>query len=59
MLFETLGDRKNPAVLFFHAMGELRHLRLCVLIAELIGICQHGKRRLFFDLVVRQIASFK
>ena len=21
MLFETLGDRKNPAVLFFHAMG--------------------------------------
>lgn len=21
MLFETYGDRKNPAVLFFHAMG--------------------------------------
>lgn len=21
MLFETLGDRSNPAVLFFHAMG--------------------------------------
>ena len=21
MLFETFGDKKNPAVLFFHAMG--------------------------------------
>ena len=21
MLFETLGDRSNPAVLFFHAIG--------------------------------------
>lgn len=21
MLFETLGDKRNPAVLFFHAMG--------------------------------------
>ena len=21
MLFQTYGDRKNPAVLFFHAMG--------------------------------------
>ena len=21
MLFETLGDRQNPAILFFHAMG--------------------------------------
>ena len=21
MQFETLGDRRNPAVLFFHAMG--------------------------------------
>ncbi len=21
MLFETFGDRRNPAVLFFHAMG--------------------------------------
>ena len=22
MLFEALGDRKNPAVLFFHAIGK-------------------------------------
>lgn len=24
MLFETLGDRQNPAILFFHAMGVTR-----------------------------------
>lgn len=40
MLFKTLGDKKNPVVLFFHAMGVTGEQRACgALFAGQIFLC--------------------
>ena len=67
MLFETLGDRKNPAVLFFHAMGVTgassapvaRHLQdryFCVLPTSTVYCA--GQKYISKADEVRQVNAF-
>lgn len=67
MLFETLGDRKNPAVLFFHAMGVtgesskpvadfLKDRYFCILPTSTVYCA--GQKYISKDDEVRQIKAF-
>ena len=67
MLFQTIGDRKNPAVLFFHAMGvtggssepvakTLQDRAFCILPTSTV-YCP-GQKYLGKDDEVRQVEAF-
>ena len=67
MLFETLGDRQNPAILFFHAMGVtgasskpvaqyLKDSYFCILPTS--TVYREGQKYLSKADEVRQIEDF-
>ena len=67
MLFETMGDRQNPAVLFFHAMGvtgasservaeNLKDKYFCIMPTSTVYCAGH--KYVSKDDEVRQIAEF-
>ena len=67
MLFETLGDKRNPAVLFFHAMGvtgassvrvaeHLQDRYFCILPTS--TVCCAGQKYISKADEVRQITEF-